>query len=210
MAARKPFTYASAKWHVDTHELNVLADRLLELSDGQLQEGAQVGNQAAVDFVMKQARGKAAFRRQAEKVADDAEAFYGRTTKTSGTITLRGGKRFASGDPHDPLLFAFGAEFGANRDRKRVVPVRSKTDRGQGKVKGRRDREHSTFGTYVVRGWNQFLPWRGSGNVDLGAGIQPGYWLWPAVRDSRDEVTDVYGQASMAAFREILSRPPEV
>lgn len=43
-------------------------------------------------------------------------------------------------------------------------------------------------GTRTVRGWNQFQPWRGSGS---GAG----YFLYPAIRATREQVIDMYGDA---------------
>lgn len=60
--------------------------------------------------------------------------------------------------------FFGGAEFGSRRDQERV------TVRGS------------------VKGWNQFDPWRGSGQ---GAG----YFLYPSIRDRTPEIIDRYGDA---------------
>lgn len=48
-----------------------------------------------------------------------------------------------------------------------------------------RDQERVTRRGSVL-GWNQFRPWRGSGP---GAG----YFLWPAVRDSNEDIEQIYG-----------------
>lgn len=65
---------------------------------------------------------------------------------------------------------AMGAEFGAYRNILRAS--------------GRRDGKGRQV---MVRGWNQFRPWRGN---STGAG----YFLWPTIRDSNDEVIDIYGR----------------
>lgn len=39
----------------------------------------------------------------------------------------------------------------------------------------------------TVLGWNQFKPWRGNG-------ADAGYFLWPGIRDSTDEVLEAYGE----------------
>lgn len=59
--------------------------------------------------------------------------------------------------------WVFGAEFGAQQDKPRA----------------------RTSGTY--RGFNQFKPWRGSGE-------NAGYFLYPAIRASTDDVVDLYGE----------------
>lgn len=60
---------------------------------------------------------------------------------------------------------ALGAEFGADRNQRRM-------GRPHGKVA-------------PVKGWNQFEPWRGN---DTGAG----YFLWPAIRQQSDEILNRY------------------
>jgi hypothetical protein len=49
----------------------------------------------------------------------------------------------------------------------------------------------------VIRGWNQFLPWRGIGE---GAG----YAIFPTIRDSQDEIARMYeeevGRITARAF----------
>lgn len=63
---------------------------------------------------------------------------------------------------------AMGAEFGAYRNQRRL------------------GRPHGTVAN--VTGWNQFEPWRGSDQ-------DSGYFLWPAIRDTADEVLARYGDA---------------
>ena len=67
--------------------------------------------------------------------------------------------------------FFGGAEFGAGRNQLR------NTRRG------------------VMRGWNQFKPWRGNGS---GAG----YFLYPAIRDATDNVVEIYGTEIDKIMRE--------
>jgi hypothetical protein len=62
--------------------------------------------------------------------------------------------------------FALGAEFGSGRNKLRMLP-----NEGGDRL-----------------GWNQFKPWRGSGQ---GAG----YFLYPAIRDTTPEIVDMYGDA---------------
>lgn len=50
---------------------------------------------------------------------------------------------------------------------------------------GRNQRRSRSTGSYL--GFNQFKPWRGSGG---GAG----YFLFPAIRDSRDELIEAYAK----------------
>jgi hypothetical protein len=60
---------------------------------------------------------------------------------------------------------AMGAEFGADRNQRRIGRPR---------------------GTVApVQGWNQFEPWRGS---DTGAG----YFLWPAIREQTPKIINRY------------------
>lgn len=209
----RPVTYANGQWYVDVSDINELAERLGALAAGDLKDGFEVGNKSAAEYVAGQARGKAAGDSQQTAVANDPRAFFTLSTKATGSVVLRGGKYAAkSGDKHDPLLFAFGSEFGAMQNVTRRVKVLSAFEKGQGRVKrkpGRprgRDSENY-FGAFrTVKGWNQFDPWRGSSNTEI-EGVEPGYWLWPAVRDSRGEVTEVYGRHAMAAIRSKLNRP---
>jgi hypothetical protein len=60
--------------------------------------------------------------------------------------------------------FFGGAEFGAGRNLPRS------TRRG------------------MVRGWNQFHPWRGSG-------VDAGYFLFPSIRSHNTEIVTMYGDA---------------
>jgi len=59
--------------------------------------------------------------------------------------------------------WVFGSEFGAQQDKPR----------------------RRISGTY--RGFNQFKPWRGSGE-------NAGFFLYPAIRASTDDVVDLYGE----------------
>ncbi len=78
--------------------------------------------------------------------------------KTDVAAAVRLGKGFAG---------SFGAEFGADRNQRRM-------GRPGGKVA-------------PVQGWNQFQPWRGS---DTGAG----YFLWPAIREQTPKIINRYAE----------------
>lgn len=60
--------------------------------------------------------------------------------------------------------FALGAEFGSGRNKLRMLP-----NEGTARL-----------------GWNQFKPWRGSGQ---GAG----YFLYPAIREKETEAVEMFG-----------------
>ena len=46
-------------------------------------------------------------------------------------------------------------------------------------------KRRSGGGVYVVRGWNQFRPWRGNG-------ARAGYWLYPTIRDNIENIGEMY------------------
>ena len=88
-------------------------------------------------------------------------------TDTGGAVRIGGGKGGFGG--------ALGAEFGADRNQRRL-------GRPGGKVT-------------PVTGWNQFKPWRGS---DRGAG----YFLWPAIREQEPEIINRYSKLFDELFGE--------
>lgn len=70
---------------------------------------------------------------------------------------------------------ALGAEFGADRNQRRLGRPR---------------------GTVApVTGWQQFKPWRGSDS-------DAGYFLWPAIREQSDEIVNRYGELFRKLFEE--------
>lgn len=81
--------------------------------------------------------------------------------------TVTGGAVRFGGD-----VVAMGAEFGAVHDAPR------QTARG------------------VVAGWNQFLPWKGSGG-------DAGYFVWPTIRDRRDAIVEGFDQGLLPVYREV-------
>ena len=86
------------------------------------------------------------------------------TLAATGDGAVRLGKGFPG---------ALGAEFGADRNQRRL-----------GRPHGK---------TVPVTGWQQFKPWRGSDN---GAG----YFLWPAIREQTDEIVNRYDQLFRELF----------
>jgi len=90
---------------------------------------------------------------------------------TKATVTL-GGK------PYD-----LGAEFGARRNVVRTRKVRVATVMGT-----------AMYGSGTYLGLNQFKDHRGTGE-------RAGYFLYPAIRESRDEIIDQYGDEIDRLFR---------
>ena len=70
---------------------------------------------------------------------------------------------------------ALGAEFGADRNQRRI------------------GRPHGTVA--AVTGWNQFKPWRGSSS-------DAGYFLWPAIREQSAEIVNRYDELFRKLFEE--------
>lgn len=64
---------------------------------------------------------------------------------------------------------ALGAEFGADRNQRRLI-------RGKGQRR-----------SHYRKGWNQFRPWRGSDS-------NAGYFLWPSIRENADDVRETYAE----------------
>lgn len=116
-------------------------------------------------------------------------------TLVSGRITIA---------PTAALSDAFGREFGAKHDIHRGV---------KGWWVRKVDLEDPKPG---MRGWNQFAPWRGNqweqpSGDDMGgppAGV--GYFLWPAIRKSRQDISDAYEKGVMLAIERSRAFPDAV
>jgi len=117
--------------------------------------------------------------------------------------------RLSLGGPTAP--FAEGVEFGAYQDRRRIIkntgarPTIVRADEDIDKVIGRVENQYIERGSRktsskafagrgdvmqvravrVVTGWNQFRPWRGNG-------MDAGYALYPTMRDSSEEILDLW------------------
>lgn len=122
--------------------------------------------------------------------------------------------------------FFGGAEFGAQRNRKRlikntggrstIVRKNESVSKVIKKVEGQtlaydkyggsstvRKRARQDYGATAVKvtgvriGWNQFQPWLGNGG---GAG----YFLFPTVRANIDEIIDIYGDGMQDVLRNVF------
>lgn len=106
---------------------------------------------------------------------------------------------------------ALGAEFGANRNQRRLLKNtggRATVVRGDVAATRRRVEaqtvQYDRYGapmtvkkrarkygatavqvTGTILGWNQFKPWRGSGS-------NAGYFLWPSIRENADGIRELY------------------
>jgi hypothetical protein len=199
---------------VDSSELDRLGLQLSQLSREQLQSAFKAAHGEVAAYVFGLAVAKAQARRQSAVVARDSRIFSksvnsGRYGVQGASITLKGG-RFASRgltSDNNPGDFAFGSEFGAKQNVVRRVKVTPGVIRAQGRIKKKPRGADSdlNFGAFrIMRGWNQFQPWRGGSNTKVGEGIEPGYFMFPAIVESRDTVQETYGQAALAEISKRL------
>lgn len=84
--------------------------------------------------------------------------------------------------------WAHAAEFGTKHNVPRHVQPRTVTTFRAGGAGGGETRTERTTRGGTVLGWNQHAPWRGNGE-------QAGYFLWPTIRESADEIREQYEDA---------------
>jgi hypothetical protein len=111
--------------------------------------------------------------RVAELVVQAAQSRASTRMERAAMATLRPARQAARAQVTggSGIEFFGGAEFGAAQNQLR------NTSRG------------------VVRGWNQFKAWRGSG-------ADAGYALYPGIRDSTERIVEVYGDEVMKITRD--------
>ena len=193
---------------VDASEIRQLARNFESLAD-ELIPGIEKAHATAVKVVYEKALTNASNESpQASKAAHSEQVFRTRVTPGSSFLSLLGGTDFAHGDKHSPLNFSIGSEFGAKQDVQRRL--RPRLNRGFGRVKNSKSNQYADLPREMptrdsMLGWNQFQPWRGNRNVTGDDGQMPGYWLWPAVRGTRDEVVNAFGTAAMKTVQEALN-----
>jgi hypothetical protein len=183
---------------IDARELLALSRSLKGVKEGRkLRRQVSKANRDAVKVVAEQAQDNASTEgRQAARVSQSASSFKRTASADRASVAIVGATGGAGSDldKGDPRRFAFGSEFGAYQNKIREVGVRRTRIGASGSGKRRRYLyAQDVRNARQVRGWNQFQPWRGSGNAGVGQGIQPGYWLYPAVRDTQGEVAEKYG-----------------
>jgi hypothetical protein len=193
---------------VDASEIRRLARNFADLSD-ELVAGVAKAHGEAVKVVYDQALTNASTDgRQASKAAHDQSVFFTRVFPASSVIRLDGGTLQAHGDRHSPFNYAIGSEFGAEQDlRRRLQPRPSKAF---GRLKNPKSKQYADLPQQKMRsdtmiGWNQFKPWRGNRNVTGDDGQMPGYWMWPAVRQTKEQVVSTFGTAAMKTVQEALN-----
>lgn len=142
-----------------------------------------------------------------DRARQRARALGGMEAKAAESLTARRGQRSAEvalgGRGYD---FAAGAEFGAYRDKVRLMKasgtrkrtraymVRAESERAIRQATKRIEAQRNINTGQQVKvtgrtiGWNQFRRWRGN---STGAG----YFLFPSIRDRADEIAEVYGDA---------------
>lgn len=137
--------------------------------------------------------------RAIEEAATDREKKVARSLSTSSSkasakITIR---------PTLRLPDAFGREFGAKHDVFRKQRAWWRRDAKPGAEAG-------------MKGWNQFAPWRGNqweqpaGNEMGGPPPGVGYFLWPAIRKSRPDISQMYEDAIEFAIERSRAFPDPI
>jgi hypothetical protein len=193
---------------VDASEIRRLARNFADLSD-ELVAGLSKAHGEAVKVVYDQALTNASNDgRQASKAAHDQGIFFTRVFSASSIIILDGGTLQAHGDRHSPFNYAIGSEFGAEQNlRRRLQPRPSKAF---GRLRNPKSKQYADLPQQKMRsdtmiGWNQFKPWRGNRSVTGADGQMPGYWMWPAVRQTKEQVVSTFGTAAMKTVQEALN-----
>jgi len=193
---------------VDASEIRRLARNFADLRD-ELVAGASKAHGTAVKVVYDQALTNASTDgRQASKAAHDQGIFFTRVFSASSIIILDGGTLQAHGDRHSPFNYAIGSEFGAEQNLRRRLQPRPSS--AFGRLKNPKSKRYGDLPQQLPRsdtmiGWNQFKPWRGNRNKTGADGQMPGYWMWPAVRQTKEQVVSTFGTAAMKTVQEALN-----
>lgn len=196
---------------VDASAIHDLARNIAELKD-ELVAGTEKAHATAVQVVYEQALTNATSdNQQASKVAHDVRTFRTQVSDHNSKLVLRGNpsEGWGAGDKNSPFNFAIGSEFGAHRDV--VRRLKPRVNAGFGRVKNPTSAKYRDLPLSLPRrdtmlGWNQFHDWRGNRNVTGDSGEPPGYWLWPAVRSTREQVVKTFGTAAMKTVADVLNR----
>ncbi len=171
-----------------------LQRELRKLDEAGLLDQLKDANEEVAQIVVDRARQK-------------ARALGGMEARAAASLTARRASRRAEVSLGGRgAEFAAGAEFGAYRDKVRLLKrsgsrkrtrayiVRAESERAIAQATKRIEAQRNiNNGQQVrvvgqVRGWNQFVPWTGN---KAGAGR----FLFPAIRDRTEEIVDVYGDA---------------
>jgi hypothetical protein len=177
-------------------------------------------NQYIAAMIAEDAKRRASTRRQSAKVAEDPAAFHTAGTAEKVSAFLSSAPQHPAGDPKS---FALGSEFGAKHDIPRFVNVKvSRRLRENVKPGAKTRRAYTRTFDYsesrVMKGWNQFQPWRGSGTIAASGAemntltgpsaagnfagaaghartaddLPPGYWLYPTIREDTPRIREIY------------------
>lgn len=201
---------------LETHGLRELVRALRDTSDKEMLDGIIEANVAAAELVAQRARSNASTSMERQTAAQL------RPSRTAAYAQLRlGGTPFALGAEFGAhrnlrrLIKAPATRVRSTKTGDRIETIRSRAtivrdgqsaarvarrveaqyvDR-RGRNVGRRAGgqqvkvERTAAGAVkTIRGWNQFKPWRGNGD-------DAGYFLWPAIRQSRDQLLTSYADA---------------
>ena len=199
----KPKASTSRVLAIEVEGARELREVLKDLGEKKLLRQLAKQNKAFAEIVVNDAMGRA----KGSRDSIVARGLKAGLSQANVAIRLE-----ALADVHDkrgPRPVGLGAEFGAYQNRKRLEKntggrrtivregesvnkvirrVEDQTRMGFDTVKKRARQKWGATPvkvTNIVTGWNMFQKWRGNG-------ANAGYFLYPAIRDHRDEIAEKY------------------
>ena len=185
-----------------------LRQSLKDLGDRQLLAQLAKDNAKIGELVAREARARAGATAGTKAGREQRVANRIRSVKSSGNVSVRLPVMVDVNDKRGPRPVGMGTEFGAYRNRRRLVKntggrhtivrdgediqrvirnVEAQTRMGFDSVPKRAREKWGATPVKVmkvIRGWNGFRPWK--------AGKAAGYFLFPAIRSNRELMIDLY------------------
>lgn len=201
---------------VETHGLRELVKALRATGEKEILAGLVAANVAAAELVAERARSNASTsmeRNTAAVLRPSRTAAYAQL-RLGGTVYALGAE-FGAHRNLRRLIKATAVRVRSTKTGDRIETIRARSTivrdgesasrvsrrvesqyvDHRGRNVGRRGggqqvRLERTAGGAVktIRGWNQFKPWRGNSD-------SAGYFLWPAIRQSREQLLETYADA---------------
>lgn len=203
MASSRPRSTTNKGLQISVEGAKEIRDRLVQLEERQLLRQLGKDNRAFAEIVVREAMSRAAPGRE-KIVAGTLSAGVSRTA-----VAIRLPAMVDVNDKRGPRPVGMGTEFGAYHDRRRLEKntggrrtivrdeeninkvirrVENQTRMGFDTVRKKARKDWGATAvrvTRVVRGWNMFHTWKGNKE-------HAGYFLYPAVRDKREEIAQMY------------------
>jgi len=197
---------------INVEGAKALRESLKALGDRALLNKLATNNAEIANEIVRAAQANATTRRE------DLVAGALKSVKSSGNVSVRLRQLIDVNDKRGLRPVGTGTEFGAYRNRRRLV----KNTGGRNTIVRddedidtviRRVEAQTRFGfdtvrkkarqtwdatpvkvTKVIRGWNGFRPWKSGNNA--------GYFLFPAIRDNRQKIIDMYMESVQEVWTE--------